>query len=377
MAEIPASPGEHEARAGSRLRRGLELSTKITSAALGTFYVLGLLCLNVYGARLALPRYGMLKAQYEFAGFWLASLWLMPSLLALFGAGTYGPGRRARILLLSAPFLVWYLVARAPGAPHFDAAINAAIFGFIVLFLTFFALPIVHALTPRLNIGVSWNLRGTRLFLFGCLFICFLLAYVYGFAAFAYERIPSWLGGGKPQRARIWLKPDASMSPNCSLEMLSELTLPLDVLLQTEKVLYVRTYAGSSTCQIKNGPDVKVEPKQPDQGLNWELSDLKAEEMGLRASLDPLEATRRQQLISNLFRLLNLGAPRSDRLNITAEEWWSGRTISDQYEQQILASVHNPDDWQCDWRCYWLFHEFRSFAEEAAKEAGGQPSMRR
>jgi len=343
------------------------------SVTFGVFYVLGLVCVNLYGSRFGLRPFSLVQLQYSFAGAWVAGFLVLSSFPFVVGMFTYGPGRRLRILLCLAPFVAWYLVAKWFGEQPADAVMAGLIFGLIVVLLSIFAVPLIHALIPSLNEQVGWILRGIRLYVCGCAFLCLLGIYVWCFASFAYEHIPNWIGGGQPQRARIKLKHDAAIRRRADgdLQMPSEsdTSLPLDLLLQTEKVRYVRQGPEPSDVhQISNEEIVDVQIKPPNSGQNWELWEVVTAEEQLISQLDSIEQTERQQLVHDLFRDVTNNVFRVARVDlIISPEKWPHITISRRYKESL------PFDWQCDSTCSGLVWEFQWIRDRASKQAGGQP----
>ncbi len=76
MGDLQTHPQIKEPRSWSNL---LELGSKMFAALLGTFYVLGILCVNAYVSGFGFTQYSLVESQYLFAGAWIAAFLIASS----------------------------------------------------------------------------------------------------------------------------------------------------------------------------------------------------------------------------------------------------------------------------------------------------------
>ncbi len=165
MGSFQTHPGEIKPRSWSDI---FELGSKIVAALLGTFYVLGIVCVNAYVSGFGFTQYTLVESQYLFAGAWVAVLLTATSfpivaagaLASKSGTGSGNTGQTIlALLVLAIPFVLWYqiLIHLAPPGGRFDAAVTSFLFVAVIGILIVTGFLLVAPLSPRVeSTGRSW-----------------------------------------------------------------------------------------------------------------------------------------------------------------------------------------------------------------------------
>jgi hypothetical protein len=294
-----------------RLAEVAEHATKLTAGALATFYVLGLIAVNLYLANFGFAAFSYARPQYIFTGAWAVLLFVLTMLPAALAAYLLFQDRRSfraacqslgalrihflpiarlllgvGVLLLVAP-ACWYLFFRTTSDkwqwPPFGGAV-AILICCAFCCVTFRMLPIAMTTVsgkdgPADIVGVQEQPDRTAfdagMLIWVAVVALNLLLFLSIFSATTYRVIDPAYGGGKPVRARLVV--DASTTPDLvrigfPMRRSMNVSLPVDIMAESEDEIFIATDVREFRLRKALFKAADLKPFSDDVG--WELKDI-------------------------------------------------------------------------------------------------------
>jgi hypothetical protein len=359
----PAIPARSNLEKSS-LSRILEVGPKVAAASLALVYVLGLISVNTYLSQFGFQEYSLVRGQYLLAGAWAAALLVLTSLPILvgwwsvYGQTPTGLARRKGYRLrgfsaLMIPLVSWMLIFHSvEPASRWDALLAEALVPcFLVALCLIGAVYLMGAF-----IDISWiggridnqSILARDLLYWGNLMSGFfgliffapsLFTLIWLFSNAFYDKIPSALGGGSPVRARLLIKSENSSSlVALGLEFPpdTQISFPLDILIQTDKVTYVRTGSGN-ILQLNNEAVAGISIKgRSGEEVAWELKEIRNWESKINQQLIRVKAPSDE---------IRFEKKRDDILER------AGLKLAGRYPDNQLNDRDQDENWQCAYGC--------------------------
>jgi hypothetical protein len=235
----------------------LELVWKAAAVFSSLCFLCGFFVVNIHSTQFGYHSLGLLNAQYLTAGVWALLPVAVGWWIVLYVTDEESKGFVAKpgvILFLICGVAITLLALGLGG--HWISSLSLGLRVLIVVIAAFFtSLPTVAFfwwLTPLHSVTKR---EINRTFALACVACVFVVVYLLAFAHHVYPDIPGTLGGGKPRKVRLIIKPEVKKdfaAAGVVFAAESQMTECFDLLAATDKEYIVRGVGNAESLSIRS-----------------------------------------------------------------------------------------------------------------------------